>query len=71
MPLKILIAAATGALLIVSTQAVAGPYSTQHLQPGQTRVNCSDAVTVGHPGLKGAAWKAEYAKCMNDPQNYK
>jgi len=25
---------------------------------------------VKSKGLKGAAWTAEYHKCMSDPQNY-
>ncbi len=71
MPLKISIAAGAGLLLIVSIPAFAGPASTRRLRPGETLNKRSDMAPADHPGLHGAALKAEYEKRMSDRANYK
>jgi hypothetical protein len=43
-----------------------GTAATQQRSSAANKGTCGQQVTHKNPGMKGAAWKAEYAKCLND-----
>jgi hypothetical protein len=63
--MKAIILASTVAIVsLLVTPGIAGTNN------GKMKISCADAVNHKHPGLKGDAWKAEWAKCSNDRPGY-
>ena len=54
-------------LAITSDSATAGSTAaSQNRQSANSHGTCGQQVTHKHPGLKGADFKAEYAKCASE-----
>ena len=56
---------------IASIAIVSSPYPVSAKQTRDSanyHGTCGQQVMHKHPGLKGAAFKEEYAKCLNDQQ---
>jgi hypothetical protein len=62
------VAVSLGMSLLVSTSAFAGQRSMERALTGSTN-SCGAMVAAKHMP-PGAARKAEYTKCMNDPAHY-
>jgi hypothetical protein len=52
------------------TGAMGAANATSHKDKPNYVQSCTDLVNHKHPGLKGAAWKAEWGKCNTDRPAY-
>jgi hypothetical protein len=54
-----------------ASAAIAGNHSNNDMGGSKTKgFECADTIHKKHPELKGAAYRAEWGKCRNDPTTY-